>query len=96
MTVTSSGEFTTWKLFTGNGWPGLIPGWVGPNPVVSRMTVSPARAGAASVTREKSEWKMAGPVGVIRISGRDSVDQMVDEVNFASTGVTPSCWILTN
>src|SRR5437660_12449135 len=69
-TVTSSGELTCWSGLSGNGVPGVRPGFVGPRPVAVTMSVSPDRAGLAEVTGEKSAWKTAGPVAVVAISGR--------------------------
>src|SRR5229473_6748882 len=70
-TVTSSGELTSCVGLSGNGVPGARPGRVGPRPVAVTMSVSPDRAGLAEVTGEKSEWKTAGPLAVLAISGRD-------------------------
>jgi len=36
------------------------------------MSTSPARAGLAAVTGEKSAWNTAGPLAVVTISGQDS------------------------
>src|SRR5712692_5272042 len=70
-TVTSSGELTSCTGLSGNGVPGARPGRVGPRPVAVTMSVSPDRAGFDEVTGEKSEWKTAGPLAVLTISGRD-------------------------
>src|SRR5690348_6165352 len=70
-TVTSNGELTTCDGLSGNGVPGMRPGSVGPRPVAVTISVSPARAGFAEVTGEKSPWKTAGPLAVVTISGQD-------------------------
>src|ERR1700730_1763126 len=53
-TVASTGEFTTARGSDGNDLPGSIAGFVGPRPVAVRISISPARAGLAAVTGEKS------------------------------------------
>src|SRR5437870_10745849 len=69
--VTSSGELTTCTGLSGNGTPGLRPGRVGPRPVAVTMSVSPARAGLAAVTGEKSAWNTAGAPAALTTSGED-------------------------
>src|SRR5260370_19483062 len=69
-TVTSTGELTIARGLDGNGWPGSTPGVTGPRPLAKSDRISPAVAGFAAVTREKSlEWVTAGPAGRNAISG---------------------------
>src|SRR5947208_16826410 len=68
-TVTSTGELTCNTESVGNGWPGSTPGTVGPRPVAVTINTSPALAGFAAVTGEKSEWNTAGPLAVVTICG---------------------------
>src|SRR5947207_1902525 len=70
-TVTSSGELTWNVESVGNGWPGSTPGTVGPRPVACTISTSPALAGFAAVTGEKSEWNTAGPLADVTICGTD-------------------------
>src|SRR5437899_702748 len=70
-TVTSTGELTWSSESFGNGWPGSTPGTVGPRLVASTINTSPALAGFAAVTGEKSEWNTAGPLAVVTICGTD-------------------------
>ena len=69
-TVTSRGELTACAGLSEKGVPGVSPGVVGPRPVAVRMSVSPARAGLAVVTGEKSAWNTAGPLAVVTMSGQ--------------------------
>src|SRR5271154_5561839 len=72
-TVTSTGEVTSAKGFDGNGWPGFSVALVGPRPVAKIDKISPAAAGFAALTSEKSlECVMAGPFAVIATSGRNA------------------------
>src|SRR5439155_16525604 len=70
-TVTSTGELTWNTESAGNGWPGSTPGTVGPRPVAVTINTSPALAGFAAVTGEKSEWNTAGPLAVVTTCGTD-------------------------
>src|SRR5579859_4255540 len=70
-TVTFTGELTWTNESVGNGWPGSTPGTVGPRPVACTISTSPALAGFAAVTGEKSEWNTAGPLAVLTICGTD-------------------------
>src|SRR5262245_950770 len=71
-TATSMGEFTTAGGSDGNGWPGSIPGRVGPSPVANSDRISPAAAGRDALTGEKSlECVIAGTPELVAISGRD-------------------------
>src|SRR5216684_142636 len=70
--VSSTGELTTCNGSVVKGWPGSMPGRVGPRPEAKRVRSSLDFAGFASVTRLKSpEWTTAGPLAVITISGRN-------------------------
>src|SRR6266702_2357225 len=70
-TVTCTGELIWNVESAGNGWPGSTPGTVGPRPVASTINTSPALAGFAAVTGEKSEWNTAGPLVIVTICGTD-------------------------
>jgi len=61
-TVTPIGELTGCG-FAGNGWPGSTPGRVGPSPVTIATRTSPALAGVAAVTGEKSRGVYISSVG---------------------------------
>src|SRR6266511_1609180 len=70
-TVTATGELTCSLASVGNGWPGLTPGTVGPRPVACTIKTSPALAGFAAVTGERSAWNTAGPLTAVTICGTD-------------------------
>src|ERR1700747_3584147 len=66
------GEWPTARGLEGKGWPGSRLVRVGPRPVANSDKISPAVAGFAGLTSEKSfEWTTAGPPAVTAISGRD-------------------------
>src|SRR5439155_8530698 len=46
-----------------------MPGRVGPRPVARATSTSPALAGFAAVTGERSAWNTAGPLDVVTICG---------------------------
>ena len=57
LTVTSTGDLTTWTFASasgGKGLPGSRLGQTGPSPLTLMMSISPARAGFSAVTGEKS------------------------------------------
>src|SRR5439155_24219205 len=73
LTSTPTGETTSASGLAGNDSPSRVWPLTAPSPVTLAINSSPARAGLADLTGEKSSpWKMAGLPDTVMISGRNS------------------------